>query len=52
MEDPCKNCDIKEWYANRFDMHYYGDNCPYHCKPFDKYRQEKQNTDNRNNETK
>ena len=38
MEDPCKNCPDRQWYARRLDMHFWGDDCPYECEEYEHYK--------------
>lgn len=40
-ECPCQKCEVRKMYAKRFDMHIYGDDCPYVCPKFDKWQDEK-----------
>ena len=38
MEDPCKNCADRQWYARRLDMHFWGEDCPYQCEEYEQYK--------------
>ena len=38
MEDPCKNCPDRQWYARRLDIHFWGEDCPYECEEFERYK--------------
>ena len=42
MENPCKDCPDKQWYAMRFDMHFSGDDCPYVCEEYERYKKEQE----------
>ena len=39
MEDPCKNCPTRKMYARSFDLHFWGDDCPYECKKHKIYKE-------------
>ena len=38
MEDPCKKCWTRKWYARKFDIHFWGEDCPYECKEYKQYK--------------
>lgn len=38
IKDPCVHCPTREMYARQFDMHFYGDDCPYFCKGYEIYK--------------
>ncbi len=40
MEDPCKNCYDRQWYARRMDIHFWGEDCPYVCEEYERYKKE------------
>ena len=42
MEDPCKNCYDRQWYAMRIDIHFWGEDCPYVCEEYERYKIEKE----------
>ena len=42
MKDPCKNCCERQWYARRLDIYFSGDDCPYICKEYARYKAEKE----------
>ena len=42
MEDPCKNCHDRQWYARRLDIHFWGEDCPYVCEEYERYKEEKE----------
>ena len=42
MNDPCKNCHDRQWYARRLDIHFWGDDCPYVCEEYERYKAEKE----------
>lgn len=42
MERPCDNCDTRKAYARMFDMHFFGDDCPYQCDTFDKWKRQQE----------
>ena len=31
-EHPCEKCKVRKGYARRFNIHFWGDDCPYECK--------------------
>lgn len=31
---PCKSCVIRNEYANVFDMHFWGEDCPWECDDY------------------
>ena len=41
MENPCKNCMERKFYAKAFDMHFSGEDCPYICEEYERYKEEK-----------
>lgn len=32
MTDKCKNCPRRKYYAKVYDMHFYGEDCPFVCE--------------------
>ena len=50
MEDPCKNCADRQWYARRLDMHFWGEDCPYQCEEYERYKKEKPTQTNTKND--
>ena len=42
MENPCKDCPDRQWYARRFDMHFWGGDCPYECEEYEQYKREQE----------
>ena len=42
MESPCKNCMERKFYAKAFDMHFSGEDCPYVCEEYERYKKEKE----------
>ena len=42
MKDPCKNCHDRQWYARRLDIHFWGEDCPYVCEEYERYKKEKE----------
>ena len=32
MTDKCKDCPRRKYYAKAFDMHFWGEDCPYVCE--------------------
>ena len=49
MEDPCKNCENRQWYAMKFDLHFWGEDCPYECEEYERYKKEKPTQTNAQN---
>lgn len=41
MKDPCKYCHDRQWYARRMDIHFWGEDCPYVCEEYERYKKEK-----------
>ncbi len=41
MDDPCKNCKVRKWYAKRMGIHFWGEECFYECDEYEKYKKEK-----------
>lgn len=39
----CDKCHIRKMYAKRFDLHIWGEDCPYVCPKYDKWKKEKIN---------
>lgn len=37
--DPCKNCEIRQWYAMKFDIHFWGEDCLYICEEYKRYEE-------------
>lgn len=40
MKDcPCKDCEVRKYFARAFDMHWHdGADCPYECPYYDEWR--------------
>ena len=36
---PCKSCGKRIYIARVFDVHFYGEDCPYVCKAYDEWRE-------------
>ena len=34
-QDPCENCVLRKGFAIAFDMHFWGEGCPYKCDEYD-----------------
>ena len=34
----CKTCQLRQCFARAFDMHFWGEDCPYQCDMYDDYR--------------
>jgi len=34
---PCETCEVRKGYARAFDMHIWGDDCPYVCEKFEEW---------------
>ena len=39
MIKPCKNCPTRKMYAKMFDFHFWGEDCPYECEEYNKWRE-------------
>lgn len=37
MEHPCQNCEARKMLAKRFDIHVFGEDCPYFCIQYEIY---------------
>ena len=35
---PCKLCQNRKFYASALDMHIWGEDCPYECEAFEKWK--------------
>lgn len=35
---PCKTCKRRQYFARVFDMHFWGEDCPYQCDMYDAYK--------------
>lgn len=35
MNTNCQNCPIRKFYALCFDIHFYGEDCPFKCEKED-----------------
>ena len=42
MNDPCKNCHVRQWFARRMDIYFLGEDCPYVCEEYERYKKEKE----------
>lgn len=40
MESPGNNYPTRKTYAVLFDMHFFGDDCPYECEKYELYLKE------------
>ena len=38
MKRPCDDCSTRKFYAKRFDIHFSGEDCPYYCDEYDKWK--------------
>jgi hypothetical protein len=45
MADPCEKCSARLWYTTRLDIHFYGEDCPYICEEYERYKEEEKGTD-------
>lgn len=39
---PCTDCDMRKIYAILFDFHISGEDCPYKCEKWERYKAEKE----------
>ena len=39
---PCKDCQTRRFYATRFDMHIWGEDCPYICEEYEAWERKKE----------
>ena len=35
---PCETCDTRKWYARRFDIHIFSEDCFYECEEYNTYK--------------
>lgn len=40
---PCKRCQTRRFYATRFDMQIWGEDCPYICEEYETWKKENEN---------
>ena len=48
---PCEHCETRKFFAKRFDMHFYGEDCWYECEKYEQWKEkepENDTTDSRN----
>lgn len=38
-DHPCWNCEIRKYYARRFDLHIWAEDCPYVCERLEKWKE-------------
>ena len=38
---PCKDCEVREYFAKCFDIHMSGEDCFYECKVYESYKANK-----------
>ena len=50
IECPCAKCDLRKWYARKFDMHIYGEDCFFECEEYDEYKRLKNECDKQEEE--
>lgn len=51
MEDPCKNCPDRQWYARRLDIHFWGGDCPYECEEYERFKKAEKNVETNENQS-
>ena len=39
---PCESCKTRKFFAKRFDMHFYGEDCWYKCERYEKWKTEQE----------
>ena len=44
-ERPCDKCPERKLYARMFDMHISGEDCPYTCEEYEKWKAERKDGD-------
>lgn len=45
MNCPCEKCDTRRTYAKCFDIHIWGDDCPYECEEYENWKAKTENVD-------
>ena len=48
-ECPCADCDTRRTYALLFDIHIVGEDCPYLCDKYEKYKAERKEQNDESN---
>ena len=43
---PCESCHTRKTYARLFDIHFFGEDCPYVCEKYDKWKKEQTDEEN------
>lgn len=43
---PCKECLLRLRVARAFDIHFWGDDCPWECVDYEEWKVEKDGADN------
>ena len=38
MTPPCENCPTRKMYARTFDAHFSGEDCPYECEEYERWK--------------
>jgi hypothetical protein len=41
LKYPCADCDTRRTYALMFDIHIDGEDCPYECEKWERYKAER-----------
>lgn len=41
-ECPCKDCNARKTYAQMFDQHFWGSDCPYQCDTYDRWKEQQE----------
>lgn len=44
-EQPCVKCPERKYYAMFYDMHFSGEDCPYECEEYEKWKSEQKDGD-------
>lgn len=42
---PCNYCSIQKTYAKDWDIHFFGEDCPYECERYEKWKAEQKEGD-------
>ena len=35
--NPCQRCQLRQYYAREYDMHFFGEDCPYRCDTYEEW---------------
>lgn len=50
MTHPCEHCKTREFFAKRFDMHFFGEDCWYECEKYERWKEQHDDADTEDSE--